>query len=466
MSHRIPQKPAVHGGSIISSTETASSNGGGSTTRLREPPEPGQPGFDARPGFSKTYYENPYKTERKRVNPSSDPEGNAKFSDLLRTEAGVSRPRELEQIVRQQKGFEDLRLSAPLPSSSDRATFNTDLGWSQIRARIGLIREDFVRMAACPEGIERLRMLALVAMDAYQPDGYKYVPQGPAEASIFDEARETWENLCEKSELSDIHYRRRATENLVGTYNEILKHCRKLDKRKGWHFFDSHQPIQVPNERRNVPFGLDGWFDVSKESKGSRRNLLPSECWCYEETIGPDGKPQGEIVKRLKPTPGQYALRAMDYICGCQSSGEFIGALVGTGLGGAISAACRPYTNSISETAAEKLVLLRRIREFPSGPSQEEKERREQRKNRWRPKAGAELRQFAEGPNFTMHFPPVAGDGYTMDTPHGQYRVTPIQSFQDRESERGPDNTFHHPPPEQDHPPFDGREGSEDRPSI
>ena len=92
-----------------SSTETASSNSGGSTTRLRKPPEPGQPGFDARPGFSKSYYENWFETERKRVNPSSDPEGNAKFSDLLRTEAGVSRPRELEQIVRQQKGFEDLR---------------------------------------------------------------------------------------------------------------------------------------------------------------------------------------------------------------------------------------------------------------------------------------------------------------------------------------------------------------------
>jgi hypothetical protein len=445
---------------------TQTANGGAATTRLPDPPEPGQPGFDGRPRFDKTYYQNPFKTERNRVNRSDDPEGNAKFSGILRTEAGVARSRELQEIVRQQKGFEDLRLSAPLPSSSDRASFQTELGREQINARIGLIREDFVRMAACPEGIERLRMLALVAMDAYQPNGYKYVPKGQAEASIYDEAKETWENLCENSELSDIHFRRRATENLVGTYNGILKHCQKLDRRKGWHYFDSHQPIEVPKERRNVAFGLDGWFDVKKESKTGRRNLLASECWCYEETIGPDGKPQGEIVKRLKPTAGQYALRAMDYVCGCQSSGEFVGALLGTALGGAISVACRPYTNSVSEATAEKLVLLRRIREFPSAPSQEEKARREHRKSRWRPKVGAELRQFAEGPNFTMHFPPVAGDGYTLETPHGQYRVTPNQTFQNGASEQGPDNTFHHPPPEPDSPPFDGREGSEDRPSL
>jgi hypothetical protein len=449
------------------STQTANpARGSKPTIRLPDPPEPGQPGFDGRPRFDKTYYENPFKTERHRVNLSDDPVSNASFSEALRTEGGVSRPRELHEILRQQKGFKDLRLSAPLPSSSDRATFKTELGRDQIKARIGLIEKDFVRMAACPEGIERLRMLALVAMDAYQPNGHKYVPRGQAEAAIYDEAKDTWENLCEKSELSDVHYRRRATENLVGTYNGVLKHCQELDKSKGWHFFDSHQAIEVPKARRNVEYGLDGWFDVPTESKNARRNLLGSECWCYEETIGPDGKPRGEIVKRLKPTFGQYALRAMNYVCGCQNSGEFVGALLGTLVGGAISAAWRPYTNSVSEETAEKLVLLGRIKEFPSGPAHEDAERRQQRKNRWRPREGAELRQFVEGANFTMHFPPVAGDGYTMDTPHGQYRVTPNQSFRSRTSEHAPDNTFHHPPPEQDHPPSDGREGSEDRPSL
>ena len=448
---------------MSANTQTANPNGGASTTRVPDPP---QPEFAGRPNFDRTYYENPLKTERSRVNPSDDPGAEAQFTDLLRKEGGISKPRDLEEIVRRQKGFEDLILSAPLPSSSDRTTFKTDLAREQIKARIGLIQEDFVRMAACPEGIERLRVLALVAMDAYQPEGYKYVPQGQAEVSIYKEAKETWENLCEKSELSDIHYRRRATENLVVTYNGILKQCQKLDKRKGWHFFDSHQPIEVPEARRNVGPGLDGWFDVTKESKTGRRNLLHSECWCYEETIGPDGKPRGEIVKRLKPTAGQYALRAMDYVCGSQSSGEFVGALLGTTLGFAYSAACRPYANSVSEATAEKMVLLNRIREFPSGPSQEEKQRREQRKTRWRPKEGAELRQFAEGPHFTMHFPPVAGDGYTIETPHGPYRVTPNQGFQPGANETGPDNKFHQPPPEPDHPPFDGREGSEDRPSI
>ena len=448
-------------------TQTANpATGGAATTRLPEPPEPGFPGFDGGPRFGKTYYENPFKTEPNRINRSDDPEGNATFSSILRTEAGVSRPREMQEILRQQRGFNDLRLSAPLPSSSDRASFKTQLGRDQINARIGLIREDFVRMAACPEGIERLRMLALVAMDAYQPDGYKYVPKGHAETAIYAEAKATWENLCEKSELSDIHYRRRATENLVGTYNGILKHCQKLDKTKGWHYFDSHQPIEVPKARRNVAFGLDGWFDVKKESRTGWRNLLASECWCYEETIGPDGKPRGEVVKRLKPTAGQYALRAMDYVAGSQSSGEFVGALLGTALGCALSAACRPYTNSISEQTAEQLVLMGRIREFPSVTSQEEKEQRQQSKNRWRPKEGPELREFAEGPHFTMHFPPVAGDGYTMETPHGQYRVTPNYGAQARGSDPGNGDTFHHPPPEPDHPPFDGREGSEDRPSL
>jgi hypothetical protein len=448
-------------------TQTANpANRGASTTRLHDPPRPGEPGFDGRPRFDKTYYENPFKAERNRVNRSDDPDGNASFSGVLRSEAGVSRPRELQEIMRQQKGFHDLRLSAPLPSSSDRASFETDLGREQIKARIGLIHEDFVRMAACPEGIERLRMLALVAMDAYQPDGHKYVPKGRAEASIYEEARETWENLCEKSELSDIHYRRRATENLAGTYNGILKHCQKLDKTKGWHYFDSHQPIEVPKARRNVAFGLDGWFDVPKEDKSGRRNLLASECWCYEETIGPDGKPHGEVVKRLKPTAAQYALRAMDYVSGSQSSGEFVGALVGTALGCAVSAAFRPYTNSISEETAEKLVLLGRIQEFPSVSSQQEKERRQQRTNRWRPKEGPELREFAQGPHFTMHFPPVTGDGYAMETPHGQYRVTPNQSAGTKASDPGAENTFRHPPPESCHPPFDGRERSEDRPSL
>jgi hypothetical protein len=435
-------------------------------TRLPEPPEPGQPGFDGRPRFDGTYYENPFKTERHRVNLSDNPVGNAGFSASLRTDGGVSSPRALRQIIRQQKGFKDLRLSAPLPSSSDRVSFKTDLAQDQIKARIGLLEEDFVRMAACPEGIERLRILALVAMDAYQPKGHKYVPKGKAEAAIYNEAKETWENLCDKSELSDIHYRRRATENLVVTYNGVLKHCQELDKSKGWHFFDSHQAIEVPKARRKVEYGLDGWFDVPTESKNARRNLLSSECWCYEESIGPDGKPRGEIVKRLKPTFGQYALRAMDYVCGRQSSGEFVGALLGTLIGGAVSAAWRPYTNSVSEATAEKLVLLGRIKEFPSGPSREERERRQQRKNRWRPREGAELRQFAEGANFSMHFPPVAGEGYTMETPHGQYRVIPNQTFQSRASEQGPDNSFHHPPPEPDNPPFDGREGSEDRPSL
>ena len=61
-------------------------------------------------------------------------------------------------------------------------------------------------------------MLTLAAMDAYQPAGSKFTPTTELEEEMFREAKLAWENLCTDSELSDLHYRRRATQNLVETY--------------------------------------------------------------------------------------------------------------------------------------------------------------------------------------------------------------------------------------------------------
>jgi hypothetical protein len=420
----------------------------------------------------RTFYENPWRIDPDRIHHSADPEGLASATGDWRADSGISKARTVEEILRRQKGFEDLRANMPLPSSSEISTNKSELSRMQIKARIGQISKDFARMAACPEGIERLRVLALVAMDAYQPDGYKFIPQGGAEEQIYDEAKDAWENLCTGSELSDLHCRRRAVENLVGTYNGALRQCKALDKAKGWHFFDSHRPITVPTERRDVGEGLDGWFDVPKYPRGMTRNSGSNECWCYEERIGPDGKPRGEVVKREKPTVGQYAVRALDYALGAQSPAEFAGALIGTMIGCGIAAAHSPYMNSIGEQTAEKMVLLKRIEAFTRDRPQEEenpaiqKGNRDPRRNRSWPKNGAELSRFANaGPSITVNLPPVTGNGYTMQTPHGPYIVIPhVQSRSAEPKSRG--NGFHHPPDNDGGPPVDGREGSENQPSL
>ena len=97
-------------------------------------------------------------------------------------------------------------------------------------------------------------------------------------------------------------------------------------------------------------------------------------------------------------------------------------------------------------------MLLGRIQEFPRVASHEQTDERQQWKNRWRPKEGPELRQFAEGSHFTMHFPPVTGDGYTMENPHGPYRITPNPP-NGRVNEQDGGDTFRHPPPGPDHDP-------------
>jgi hypothetical protein len=189
---------------------------------------------------------------------------------------------------------------------------------------------------------------------------------------------------------------------------------------------------------------------VAKQSRSATRNMLSSECWCLEETTGPDGKRQGEVVKRPKPTADHYALRAMDSVTGCQTSEEFVGLLLGTALGCALS---RPYANSVSETTAMKMMLLGSSQEFPWKATLEQTEERQQRKNRWMPKEGSELRAFAaERAHLTIHVPTVTEDGSTLNPPHGGYGTTPNP---DRVNQKDGDGTFRHPLPGPDHCPGD-----------
>ena len=111
------------------------------------------------------------------------------------------------ELLRRQKGFESLRASNALPSSAEVRTFTSGDSVNAIFAKVKNLKKDFVRAAACPEGIERLRMLALVALDAYQPPNCKFdiTRVSPLEKGMFLEARGAWENLCSDSELSDMH---------------------------------------------------------------------------------------------------------------------------------------------------------------------------------------------------------------------------------------------------------------------
>ena len=320
------------------------------------------------PNTEGTYFDNPFRTDTRRINPIPNPGQVADGTADLRKDLGISVAKTNMELLRRQKGFENLRASNALPSSAEVRTFTSGDSVNAIFAKVKNLRKDFVRAAACPEGIERLRMLALVALDAYQPPNCKFdvTKVSPLERGMFLEARGAWENLCSDSELSDIHYRRRATENLIGVYHETLKMGRKLDKAQKTHYFDSYRPIDVPTERRKCEKGLDGWFDVPRyATEKSKRGLGPGECWCFEETIGPGGIAVGGVVKRLKPTAGQYVMRAWNHVAESQSSAEFTGALLGTAIGCALSAAFRPYSNAIGEETAERLVMLKRIKDFP-----------------------------------------------------------------------------------------------------
>jgi hypothetical protein len=161
-------------------TQTANPVIGRPITILAPPLKPSWSGCHGSPDVGTTYYENPFK-------------------NAMRSEAAVSQPRDLQEILLQQKGYDDLHLSAPLPPSSVRAI--SDLGQDQINARIERMPEDFARMAVGPKGIVRLRVLALVAVDAYQPAGHKYLPKGREEAAIYEQARETWEKMCRSSRI-------------------------------------------------------------------------------------------------------------------------------------------------------------------------------------------------------------------------------------------------------------------------
>ena len=357
------------------------------------------------PNTEGTYFDNPFRTDPSRISPIANPGQAAAVTVDLRKDVGISVAKTNMELLRRQKGFENLRASNALPSSTEVRTFTSGDSVNAIFAKVKTLKKDFVRAAACPEGIERLRMLSLVALDAYQPTNCKFdiTKVSRLEKGLFLEAKNAWESLCSGSELSDIHYRRRATENLIGVYNETLKMGQKLDKAQQTHYFDSYRPIDVPTERRKCEKGLDGWFDVPRyATEKSKRGLGPGECWCYEETIGPGGMPVGEVVKRLKPTAGQYFMRAWNYVAESQSSTEFTGALLGTAIGCALSAAFRPYSNAIGEETAERLVLLKRIKDFPT-PQEQREQLREQRdpgvptSSRYFPKNAGALEAFAKG---------------------------------------------------------------------
>ena len=65
-------------------------------------------------------------------------------------------------------------------------------------------------------------------------------------------------------------------------------------------------------------------------------------------------------------------MRAWNHVAESQSSAEFTGALLGTAIGCALSAAFRPYSNAIGEETAERLVMLKRIKDFPTAQEQRE----------------------------------------------------------------------------------------------
>jgi hypothetical protein len=361
--------------------------------------KPGEPGWDAAPNTDGTYFDNPYRTEPSRI---KDP----KWRDALgtwRDELGDSVVETNLELLQRQRGFEDVRGIAPLPSSTDMCTFQSGESAGAISAKVKAVRKNFVRAAACPEGIERLRMLTLAAMDAYQPAGNKFTPTTDLEKEMFSESKVAWEYLCTDSELSDLHYRRRATEHLVETYNETLKMGCRIDKAQRTQFFAHYEAIEVPTERRKCAPGLDGWFDVPRYPKGgkSKRGLGPDECWCYEERIGQDGVPEAHVVKRRTPTAGQYAMRAFDFAGEAQSGSEYVGALLGAAIGCALSRTFAPYSNAISEQQAERMVMLGRIKDF--GIAQEQAEQRLQgalgalQNSPYYPKNAAAHRDFVTG---------------------------------------------------------------------
>ena len=95
-------------------------------------------------------------------------------------------------------------------------------------------------------------------------------------------------------------------------------------------------------------------------------------------------------------------MRAWDFVAESQSSTEFTGALLGTAIGCALSAAFRPYSNAIGEETAERLVMLKRINDFPK-PQKQREQLREQRdpgvptRSRYFPKNAGALETFTKG---------------------------------------------------------------------
>ena len=126
------------------------------------------------PNTEGTYFDNPFRTDTRRISPIPNPGQVADGTADLRKDLGISVAKTNMELLRRQKGFENLRASNALPSSAEVRTFTSGDSVNAIFAKVKNLRKDFVRAAACPEGLERLRMLALVALDAYQPPNCKF----------------------------------------------------------------------------------------------------------------------------------------------------------------------------------------------------------------------------------------------------------------------------------------------------
>jgi hypothetical protein len=95
-------------------------------------------------------------------------------------------------------------------------------------------------------------------------------------------------------------------------------------------------------------------------------------------------------------------MRAFDYAAEAQSGSEYVGALLGAAIGCALSRTFQPYSNSITEQQAERMVLLGRIKNFGIAPEQQAEQRLQGAlgglsKSPYYPKNAAAHRDFASG---------------------------------------------------------------------
>src|SRR5271165_4950978 len=139
---------------------------GNASMTSNEAQKQGPVGFQwvAVPNTEGTYFDNPFRTDPRRINPIPNPGQVADGTADLRKELGISVAKTDMELLRRQKGFENLRASDALPSSAEVRTFTSGDSVNAIFAKVKNLNKNFVRAAACPEGIERLRMLALVAL--------------------------------------------------------------------------------------------------------------------------------------------------------------------------------------------------------------------------------------------------------------------------------------------------------------